>query len=231
MQKYKDVFVPQLNRELPLFEEVALPNEGSTEIFLDLIGDLKNELKDKSVLDIGCGAGPLTILCARYGAHVTSVDISESAVENTKLSINQETKDVQDRILIGKSDLYKDLKDITSKVNERFQPPYDFIFGNIPIFYGDDPKNKYDRRTFAGTGFVIPLMAVKQLPEVLKESGKGYFLIAECKKDGPLHKFWNFDYFKTAVSMLKGWSCELTNYKTNLIKEPIVDIRIVEVKH
>lgn len=231
MQKYKDVFVPKLNRALSLFKEVALPDEGSTRIFLDLIGDLKNELNDRSVLDIGCGAGPLTILCARYGASVVGVDISESAVENSKLSVQGENKEVQDRILIGKSDLYKDLQDITSGANTKFHPPYDLVFGNIPIFYGDDPKNKLDRRTFAGTGFVIPLMAIKQLPEVLKKNGKGFFLIAECAKDGPLHKFWNFDYFQTAVSMLNGWSCELTNYKTNLIKEPVVNIRIVMLKH
>lgn len=230
MQKYKNVFVPKLNRELPLFENVAPPDEKATGIFLDLISNLSIELNGKSVLELGCGAAPLSISCARYGANVTSVDISDNAVENAKLSIQEEKKDVQERILIGKSDLYKDLKDITAGANEKFKPPYDFIFGNIPIFYGDDPNNKNDRRTFAGPGFVIPLMAIKQLPEVLKESGKGFFLIAECMEDGPKHKFWNYDYFKAAVGMLKGWSCELMDYKVNLIKEPVVDIRIVEVK-
>ncbi|HVB81203.1 MAG TPA: class I SAM-dependent methyltransferase [Candidatus Binataceae bacterium] len=44
-----------------------------------------NQFAGKRVLEIGCGAGPATCLFASFGAAITSVDLTQSAVEMTHL--------------------------------------------------------------------------------------------------------------------------------------------------
>ena len=41
----------------------------------------------KSVLELGCGSGIITIYAATMSKHVTAVDISPDAVENTKINV------------------------------------------------------------------------------------------------------------------------------------------------
>ena len=45
-----------------------------------VLGEIKEEIKDKRVLDMGCGAGRLAIMCAHSASHVDGIDFSESAV-------------------------------------------------------------------------------------------------------------------------------------------------------
>lgn len=51
------------------------------ELILDLIGD---EIKEKKVLDIGCGDGVLSYLLAKAGANVIGIDVSKEALEFAK---------------------------------------------------------------------------------------------------------------------------------------------------
>lgn len=51
------------------------------ELVLDLIG---NEIKDKKILDVGCGDGVLSYLLSKKGAKVTGIDNSEEAIKFAK---------------------------------------------------------------------------------------------------------------------------------------------------
>jgi release factor glutamine methyltransferase len=42
---------------------------------------------DKTVLELGCGSGIITVYAAKKSKHVTAVDISPGAVENTKMNV------------------------------------------------------------------------------------------------------------------------------------------------
>src|SRR5687768_13707574 len=44
---------------------------------------LQQQLKDKKLLEIGCGSGALSILAAKQGAKVTCCDIHPQAVQTT----------------------------------------------------------------------------------------------------------------------------------------------------
>ncbi|WP_437324180.1 class I SAM-dependent methyltransferase [Sorangium sp. So ce381] len=66
--------------ELGASSEIPRLGEGPTiERFVSLLGDLEG----LQVLDLGCGPGQLTLHLAGRGAHVTAVDLSPAAVENT----------------------------------------------------------------------------------------------------------------------------------------------------
>jgi release factor glutamine methyltransferase len=60
-----------------------------------------------SFLDIGCGAGVISVVAALRGARVTALDISAAAVDNTRR--NAERHGVADRVRTLRSDVYAGL--------------------------------------------------------------------------------------------------------------------------
>jgi len=64
------------------------------------------DFKGKTVLDLGCGTGILSILALKLGAeNVTAIDIEEPSVENTKE--NLELNGVEAEVLLGSIDVVK----------------------------------------------------------------------------------------------------------------------------
>ncbi len=80
----------------------------------------------KSVLEIGCGSGIITLFLAAKSRHVTAVDISPDAIENTRL--NMDTYNVENVSVL--------LSNAFDSVEGRFEvvvsnPPWmDFEFGD-----------------------------------------------------------------------------------------------------
>ncbi len=77
-----NVDIEYWNDSLESFEPYDVdesPFEKDNEYFLKIIGDVNN----KKLLDIGCGNGETSMYFARRGAIVTSIDMSETAVNNT----------------------------------------------------------------------------------------------------------------------------------------------------
>lgn len=60
-------------------QSVVVGNEQSGEAFLSLLG----QVSGRTVLDLGCGNGVLSVFLAKNGAHVVAIDSSETAVANT----------------------------------------------------------------------------------------------------------------------------------------------------
>ncbi len=67
-------------REFAVFPSVCKPL-GNEQVLADYVP------ADKNVLEIGCGSGIITLFLAAKSQHVTAVDISPEAVENTKLNM------------------------------------------------------------------------------------------------------------------------------------------------
>lgn len=56
-------------------------HDASTRFLDEYRNEIIGDLKDKHVLDIGCGKGYYTLSCLTNGAHVTAIDISPKSIE------------------------------------------------------------------------------------------------------------------------------------------------------
>jgi release factor glutamine methyltransferase len=111
-------------------------NTISTKVFLDYISDL--DLQQKTILELGCGSGIISLFSASKGAVVTSSDINKVALQSLeKVSNNQHLN-----INCVYSDLFSDIETIN----------FDYIFINPP-YYPKTPKNIEEQAWFCGENF------------------------------------------------------------------------------
>lgn len=91
----------------------------TTTLMLETLLDFLEQIKNKKVLDMGCGTGILSIMAAKIGAHaVTGIDIDEWAYKNAMENIeNNHLRHIE--IKIGDAGLLE-------KENK-----FDFILANI----------------------------------------------------------------------------------------------------
>jgi len=108
----------------------------STKMLMDFITPLN--LENKSVLELGCGTGLVSVLAAKKGAKVFSSDINPTAIKNAEL--NAEKNGV--KIVAIQSDLFEE---IDSQI-------FDFIIINPP-YYPKNPKNNAEKAWFCGKEF------------------------------------------------------------------------------
>lgn len=104
-----------------------------------LIDTLRSQkLKGKTVLELGCGSGLISVWCARAWAEVTASDINPKAVENTQenLALNHQSG----ACLV--SDLFEAIPPTT----------FDFILVNPP-YYPKRPADMRERAWFCGEEF------------------------------------------------------------------------------
>ncbi|MBN1292509.1 MAG: 50S ribosomal protein L11 methyltransferase [Candidatus Latescibacteria bacterium] len=133
-----------------------------------LLAEQLVNLKDKIVLDLGCGAGPLAITAALNGAEkVYAVDIMEEACEATKF--NAKLNGVDDCIEVRQGDLFKPVKGL------KFDIILDDVSGmadevsRISSWYPESiPTGGPD-----GTNQTIRML--RQSPNYLVNSGSLYF--------------------------------------------------------
>lgn len=182
----KWVYTEELNRYIPVFKDILEPDAISTKLFFKLISNLY--LKDKKVLELGCGSGALSISLARAGAKLCAVDILPSAAINSYLSFETEfNKALKKNIEIKVSDIYSNINEVNKK-NEKF----DIVIFNNPLISGI-PFKAFDRMGYAGHGFEVPIRAISNLSRVLNKDGEAYFLTAEInERKSILNKFKSF---------------------------------------
>lgn len=145
-----------------------------------LIETLLNENKDfsGSILDLGCGYGPLGVIAAKIlnKSFVTMCDVNERALELSKM--NAKENKVDDRIKVIKSSAFENIEDT-----------YDIIMTNPPIRAGKDVvfsfyEGAYEHLNHGGKLYVV--IQKKQGAPSTKAKLEDLFGNCEtaCKKSG-----------------------------------------------
>jgi len=122
-------------------------------------------LRDKEVLDIGTGSGVLGLVCAQMGAHVTVVDIEDSALKNAEAAARK----LNLTIKVIKSDIF-------SNVASRF----DIVLFNPPYLPSEEVR---DEAVDGGReGRELTDRFLKELPLHLKKDGLALLLVSSLNR-------------------------------------------------
>ena len=161
-----------------------------TEELVNII--LKNELGNKTILDIGSGSGCIAISLAKYSpkANVTALDISIDAIELSKM--NAKENDVK-------------LEFINADIlNYKSDKKYDIIVSNPPYVLEEEKKHMSKNILDYEPGLALfvkdndPLQFYKAILDFaensLNKNGKIYFEINENYKDEIMELVNNYGY-------------------------------------
>ena len=130
-----------------------------------LIRHLKKfDLRNKSLLEPGCGSGLISVWAAKKGALVTAFDINPVAVENTL--INAEKNKVVVQTLV--SDLFINLPEFK----------YDFILINPPYYRGK-PLNGSQYAWYCGNDYEYFENLFKKLPDYSKLNNETIMVLSQ----------------------------------------------------
>jgi release factor glutamine methyltransferase len=111
-------------------------NTVSTKVFLDYITTLK--LPQKSILELGCGSGIISIQCAAQGAMVTASDINAKAIESL--------------LAVSEKQGFQITGIVSDLLNKMDGNHFDYIFINPP-YYPKKPHNLEEKAWFCGENF------------------------------------------------------------------------------
>ena len=150
---HPDVFPPQLTL--------------STKILLDFLDTL--ELDGKSLLELGCGSGIISLKAAKSGAQVTAVDINDTALEYLRNAADLNRLKVE----VLHSDLFSALKG-------RY---FNYIIINPP-YYPRQARNVKEQAWFCGEDFGYFQALFTQLPDFLTPANEVYMILSQdCELD------------------------------------------------
>lgn len=166
--------------ELEVPENIYYPKEDSLLMakILENIG-----LDSKKILEVGCGSGLLSILMAKCGADVTSVDTDDGAVEITKT--NAKSNGVAISVL--ESDLFSKIDGMFDIII--FNPPY------LPVEEGETDK------TYAGgkNGRETIEKFVSKVKDRLKPDGFVLLLISSLTGEKEVIELFEKQKMKTSI--------------------------------
>lgn len=134
----------------------------STKLLLEFIEPLS--LKNKTLLELGCGCGIISILAAQKEAIVTATDINDIAL--SALKKNAETNQVAIEIL--HSNLFKNLDGKS----------FDCIIINPP-YYPKQPNSMAENAWFCGENFEYFENLFKQLPTFITSENAIYMILSQ----------------------------------------------------
>ncbi|CAF4439055.1 unnamed protein product [Rotaria sp. Silwood2] len=149
-------------------------------------------VKPNSLLEIGAGAGYLSILAALNGANtVTATDITSQAIANMQANIDR--YNLGDRIRTLYGSIFEPLHK-----NDRF----DIIFWNTPFNHINKPLNELNEleRTLFDPGYILTEIYIREAHKHLTKNGR---LFLETSK-----KLGNFARL-TELASKYGWLLKL----------------------
>lgn len=134
----------------------------STKVFLDYLKDL--DLKNETILELGCGSGIISLFSAHKGGVVTASDINKVALESVQKASQKNTLKVET--------LYSDLFD------ELSGQYFDYIIINPP-YYPKQPKNVKEQAWFCGENFEYFEKLFYQILDFLKNDNTILMILSE----------------------------------------------------
>ena len=169
--------------EIEVPESVYFPHEDSL-MLAKALESIAEELGGKSLLEIGCGSGLISILAAKLGAVVTATDINPEAVE----AAIQNAKANSVQLNAFASDLFANVKG-----------SFDFIIFNAPYLPdqdGDMPENFRTQWSIHQNGNVIERFAREAKSHL---SSKGRILILFSSLSGDIMKLLKENGFEARI--------------------------------
>jgi release factor glutamine methyltransferase len=175
----------------------------SSKVFAEFIKSL--ELNGKTVLDMGCGSGIVSIIAASKGAACTAVDVNpmavKSAVENAKKN------GFEDKIKVIESDLFGNPCLSPSSLAMGGGPQiggggaglsFDIIFFNPPYYKGT-AKNNFEAAFKGGENLEVIGLFLAESINYLKKDGYIYLIISSDLGMDEFKKIVNLQLFKFEI--------------------------------
>jgi len=177
MNNYKTFHFKDLTIEV--YPEVYDPAEDTFQLIESI--DVK---KGENVLEIGCGCGIISLLCARKGADVVCTDINPYAVKNTKGNYKKNKEMIKQGFEVRKGDLFSVLKPNEIFDVIIFNPPY------LPLKEEDNIVDTWFNRAVDGgkTGLKNTKKFILQVSKYLDKKGRAYFVFSSLSNKENLYE-------------------------------------------
>ncbi len=169
MKYYFKMDQSELVLEIP--GSIYYPEEDS-ELFADFIVKHRTKFLRKKVLEVGCGSGLLSLLCAKFGADVIASDINPQAVET--VIENAKANNIS-------------LEAIQSDLFEKVKGKFDFIIFNTPYLPDEDELTKKAYSPNYNKGDVIKRFLADH-KNYLNKGGKAFALVSSITGEKILGK-------------------------------------------
>lgn len=155
------------------------------------------DLKNKQVLEMGCGSGAISIYAAQRNGIVCCCDINPLAVKTT----NENAKKNQVNISIVESDLFASIP----------EKKFDIILNNPP-YYPKDPTNAEENAWYAGRNLEYFQRFFKQSLNFMNPEGIIYMVLSN---DCDLHRI-------DQLANKNGFRGKMVYIRQNLIEKTFV---------
>jgi methylase of polypeptide subunit release factors len=159
------------------YQFIVYPDVFNPEVFLsthrivDLWIHLMCTIRPNSLLEIGAGAGYISILSALNGAnHVTATDITSQAIANAKANIDK--YNMNDCIRTVQGSIFEPFDK-----DERF----DVIFWNVPFGDTNKPLEQLDslERSIFDPGYSLTEIYIREAHKHLNENGRLFIVFSK----------------------------------------------------
>lgn len=143
-------------KEMLVYPNVMSPKYDWAGIFgVETLPDVRG----KSVLELGCGSGIISLFAALRGAlHVDAVDINPSAVKNTNANFKKHG--------------LKNAKAFYSNLFSKVKGKYDLVIFNLP-YHGNKPHDILERGV-ADEGYKMMKKFIASLPRYMNDDGTAF---------------------------------------------------------